>query len=169
MLGHYVKFLNLWVCDISTVDLVASAGPCSILPAQHPAGLSADQRLTGAAGWVMCGHPILSPRVTCSFVMWVKCALLSTPMGTGCFVLNQKNHFGRESTLKSSLATVLAQQNCLTGMTAGFCGRSNEVRQSIWWLQAPAWWQCTSTDWLLAVYAEEISTPLDLGLLGWDW
>lgn len=137
MLGHYVKFLKLWVCDTSTVDLVASAGPCSILPPPYPVELSAEQRLGGAAGCVTCGHLILSARVTSSFVMWVKCALLWTPMGTGCFVSNQKNHFGEESILKSSLAIVLAHQNCLAVITAVFCGRSNEVRQSIWWLQAP--------------------------------
>lgn len=67
--GALCDFLKLWVCDISTVDLVASAGPCSVLPAQHPAGLSAEQRLTGAAGWVTCGHLILPARVTFSFVM----------------------------------------------------------------------------------------------------
>lgn len=54
MLGHLVKFLKLWVPNICTVDLVAGAGRCGLLAPQYPVKLdiSAEQRLSGAAGWV---------------------------------------------------------------------------------------------------------------------
>jgi len=64
MLGHHVKFLKLRAPNISAVDLAAGAGPCSLLASQHPVELNAEQRLSGAAGWATCGHPILSARVT---------------------------------------------------------------------------------------------------------
>lgn len=89
----------------------------------------------GAAGWVTRGHPILSTRVMSAFVMWVT-SLVNTH-GYRVPYAKPKNHFGRATSLKPSLATILAHQNCLTVMMASFCGRNNEVHQSIWWVQAP--------------------------------
>lgn len=135
MLGHHVKFLKLWVPKICTVDLVAGTGPCSPLASQYPVELciSAEQRLSKGCwlGDVVIPYSLLG-HVSICYVSHM-CSLINHGYWGPC--AKPQYPFGRETSLKPSWATILAHQNCLTVMTAGFlffCGRSNEMHQSIW-------------------------------------